>query len=350
MKETDEIFEQMATAVESRTGVLLNRGGDMALRLYAVAAELASLWAQVDWLERQSFPQTAIADYLDRHAQTRGLTRGGSVCSTGTIRFEIDETRAVDMAIAVGTVCLNSAGTEFLTTEAGAITAGGTYCTVSAKAREGGAAGNVPAGSICYMSPAPIGIVRCYNPTAFSGGTDEETDDSLRSRILQSYASLPNGSNTAFYEQAALEMDCVAAACVVPCKRGTGTVDIIISGDEGMPPSELITELERKLDESREICVDVAVLAPTAVAVDVSAAIDVTDGFDAAVVVSAVTNEVRKLFNGYMLGADVLRAQLGSVIYNVPGVKNYVITKPVADIDIAYNELPVAGTITVTRR
>lgn len=350
MKDTDEIFEEMAAGLESRTGVLLNRGGDMALRLYAVAAEIASLWVQMDWLERQSFPQTAISDFLDRHAETRGLTRGGSVCAVGTIRFEIDETRSSAMTVNAGTVCLNSAGTEFITTDAGTIAAGGTFCIVSARAREGGAAGNVPAGSVCYMSPAPVGIVRCYNPEAFSGGADEETDDSLRARVLQSYASLPNGSNTAFYEKAALETDGVAAVSIVPCNRGTGTVDIIISSNEGMPSAALLAELEKKLDENREICVDVSVLAPTAKSVDVTVGIDVADGYDSAAVISAASDAVIKLFSGAMLGTDVLRAQIGSVIYGVPGVRNYAITKPAADVDMAYNELPIAGSISITRR
>lgn len=350
MKDTEVIFEEMIEGLESRTGVSVNRSGDMALRLYAVAAELASLWVQSEWLKKQSFPQTAIGDYLDMHAQTRGLKRGKAVSATGLIRFEIDEARDSELTVEEGTVCLNSSGIEFLTTETGAIAVGKTYCLVAAEARQGGCFGNVSAGSICYMSLAPVGIVRCYNPEAFFGGTEEETDEFLRARVMASYASLPNGSNIAFYEQEALNTDGVASARVLPCRRGVGTVDIIISGPDGIPPEDLLSRLRTSLKKQREICVDVNVMPPTAVSVDVSAEIDVTAGYDADEVVRAVSDSIRALFDGKLLGKAVLLAKLGSVIYGVQGVENYVINTPAMDVAINYDDLPVLGTITVTRR
>lgn len=41
------------------------------MRLYAVAAQVQALYVQMDWVQRQSFPQTARGVYLDYHAQTR---------------------------------------------------------------------------------------------------------------------------------------------------------------------------------------------------------------------------------------------------------------------------------------
>lgn len=350
MKDTNVIFEEMVEELEGRTGIRVNRGGDMALRLYAVAAELASLWVQSEWLKKQSFPQTAIGECLDMHAQTRGLERGKPVCATGLIRFEIDEVRNSELVIEAGTVCLNPAGVEFLTTENGIIAKGDKHCLAAAEARIGGSFGNVPAGSIRYMSLAPVGVVRCCNPAAFSGGAEEETDESLRARVMASYASLPNGSNIAFYEQEALNTDGVAAVRVLPCKRGNGTVDIIIAGPYGLPSQNLISSLRARLEKQREICVDISVLPPTTVSVAVSVDIDVLPGFDAEKVVCAVSDSIRSLFDGKMLGKDILLAKLGSVIYGVEGVENYAVKTPAADILISYNELPVLGSVDVKRR
>ncbi|NCC67987.1 MAG: baseplate J/gp47 family protein [Clostridia bacterium] len=349
MKDTDEIFEEMALELEQRSGIKVNRGGDMALRLYVVASELVTLWAQADWLKNQGFPQTATGEFLDMHAQMRGLERTEAVCAEGNIRFVVNSA-TTDIAVAKGTVCMNAAGTEFLTTEQGLIPAGSTYCDVAAAAREGGSFGNVPAESVCYMSLAPVGVVRCYNPMAFSGGADEETDDNLRARIFASYASLPNGSNSAYYEQAALDTDGVAAVAVRPCERGLGTVDIIISGADGLPSQSLIDTLQDKLDEQREICVDIDVLSPTAVTVNISVQVEIADGFDKDDTLAAVEDAIGALFDGKLLGKNVLLAKLGSVIFAVEGVENYVITLPTADVAVSATQLPVAGTVTVTRR
>lgn len=350
MKDCNEIFEEMIEELERRTGIHVDRGGDMALRLYAVAAELSSLWIQSEWLKKQSFPQTAIGDYLDMHAQTRGLERANAVRATGQICFEIDEVRDQELTVGAGTVCMNSVGVEFITTEDAVIHAGNTYCLVASEAREGGSFGNVPAYSILYMSLAPVGIVRCYNPEAFSGGTERETDEALRTRVMASYANLPNGSNIAFYEQEALNTEGVTAACVLPRKRGLGTVDIIVSGPKGIPSDNLISRLTENLQKQREICVDIDVLPPTTVSLEVSVEIDVTPGYDEAKVIRAVSDSIEALFDGKMLGKDVLLAKLGSVIYDVDGVENYAIQTPKEDILIEYDELPVLDAITVKRR
>lgn len=346
----EEIYQNMKTGIENSTGVKVNSGGDMALRLYAVAAELASLWTQTEWIKRQSFPATAAGEFLDNHAAVRSLSRRSAVRATGYIRFEISEAREEAVPVSKGTVCLNSAGLEFLTDEDAEIAPGETFCLAAATARDAGSFGNVPADSICQMALAPVGISKCYNPKAFAGGMDKEGDESLRNRVLASYERLPNGSNAAFYEAEALDTDGVAAVKVLAKNRGVGTVDLVIASSNGAPSQALIAELEEKLEKEREICVDVKVLAPTPVSVDVTAAIDVEPGYSLYEVSEKVGAEIEKLFDGKHLGKDVLLAKLGMVIFSVEGVANYAISSPISDVAIKDDELPVAGTITVTGR
>ena len=147
MKETSEIYGQMKDELERNTGVSLASGGDMALRLYAVATELESLWAQVEWTKNQCFPQTATGELLDLHAKARALERTSSVSATGVIRFETDEARSENISVPLGTVCLNAGGLEFATTEVAAIKAGELFCLAPAVCKTAGRAGNVPAQS-----------------------------------------------------------------------------------------------------------------------------------------------------------------------------------------------------------
>lgn len=350
MKETSEIYAEMKEELERKTGVSLNSGGDMALRLNAVAAELSTLWAQVEWTKNQCFPQTASGELLDLHAKARELERTSSISATGSIRFETDTARNENISVAAGTVCLNAGGLEFVTKAEAVIKSGELYCLAPAVCRSCGKAGNVPAQSVVFMALAPVGVIRCFNPEAFSGGADAETDEQLRARILASFASLPNGSNKAFYEAETLNTDGVAAVSVLPRNRGLGTVDIIVSSTSGVPSEALLTSVKNKFAKQREICVDVAVSAPVTVTVPVTVAISVDDGYVYDTVAANVVSVLGQYFNGTLLGKDVLLARLGNVVFGVEGVSNYSISLPTADITIADNQLPIAGTISLTRR
>ena len=77
MKTVDEIFEEMLACFGEKTGVELEAGCDLAVRLYAAAAQVYALYVQADWVARQAFPQTAEGEYLDLHAQLRSLERPG---------------------------------------------------------------------------------------------------------------------------------------------------------------------------------------------------------------------------------------------------------------------------------
>ena len=72
MKTVDEIFGEMLVCFGERTGMEVDQGCDLAVRLYAAAAQIYALYLQADWVARQAFPQTAEGDYLDLHAQRSG--------------------------------------------------------------------------------------------------------------------------------------------------------------------------------------------------------------------------------------------------------------------------------------
>lgn len=348
MKTSDELFAQMKTTWESATGLVLRDGGDMALRLRAFAQQLEALWVQADFTAAQSFPQTASGAYLDYHAQVRGLTRTAAVKAVGSVRFTIGAALGYNMTIPAGVQCMTAGETVFVTTAPTTIAAGALYGDAAAEAAEAGAGGNVPAGSIVLMPAPPTGVTACTNPAAFTGGAAGESDDALRARVIASYKTLPNGANAAYYETRALAVDGVAAVKVLPKNRGVGTVDVVVASQTGSPSAALVAAVQSALDAEREICVDIAVSAPTAVTVNVAAAVKPESGKTFAQVKSAVESAVSALFTGRLLGLPVLRAALTSVIYSVPGVSNCVLTAPAADVAASATGLPVLGTVTIT--
>ena len=202
-------------------------------------------------------------------------------------------------------------------------------------------------GAVVSMAVAPVGIQSCSNPSPFLGGSDGESDQELRARVMDTFQRLPNGANAAFYEQGALSFDEVAAASVLPRNRGVGTVDVVVAAGSGQPDEELLEKLEDYFQTRREIAVDVQVLAPEEVGVTLSVQVKAKDGWDGSEVRTGVKNALQSWFSGERLAQDVLLAQLGSLIYGCEGVANYKIVSPAADVAIGADQLPVLSSISV---
>ena len=349
MRSIDEIYGEMTAIFEQKTGVALAGDGDMAVRLYAVAAQIYALYVQADWVNRQCFPQSAEGEYLDRHAQLRGLERRAAVAAEGSIRFETDSATQADLTIPAGTVCMTAGLIRFETTREVTLRAGQTQVDAPAAALEPGAAGNVAAGTIRAMAVAPVGVSRCTNPEGFSGGLDAEDDETLRTRVLETFQRMPNGANAAYYEQSAMSFPQVAAAAVVSRPRGVGSVDVVVATAAGVPDEELLEELQAYFEERREIAVDVLVRAPETENVNVTVQIQTAANRDGETVRQNVEGAIRGWFNGQRLGQNILRAKLGQLIYEVDGVENYALTAPAADVTVEHDVLPRLNSLSVTR-
>lgn len=347
MKTVDEIYREMMEIFTEHTGLEAGTGGDLAVRFYAVAAQIHALYLQAAWTERQCFPQTASGEFLDFHAELRGIERKKASNATGTIRFSIPTALQKDLVIPVGTVCMTAGLVRFVTTRKSFLTAGEVYVDVPAQAAETGLSGNVAANTVLTMAEAPVGVALCANPEAFAGGADEETDEELRSRVLATYRRLANGANAAYYEQQALSFDDVSAAAVLPRARGIGTVDVIVASQGGVPEQELLDEVQAFFDKAREISVDVQVRAPKIVQVNVSASIKIAPSYEPERVKIAVREAIAGCFNGEQMGKSVLLARLGAAVFGVPGVENYGFSEPAADVTVDADVLPVLGTLSV---
>ena len=347
MRSIEEIDESLAGRFGEKSGTALIEGGDMSLRLWALAGEIFTLEVQADFVARQSFPQTATGEYLDKHAEVRALSRAGAERSFGTLRFYLDQERDVDIDVPEGVVCMNAAEAQFVTTHSGTIAAGTTWCDVRAEASEAGSGGNVPAGSVRYCALTPAGVAGVTNLAAFTGGRDPESDDSLRQRVLSSYQSLPNGANRAYYESKVLENSAAVAVAVLPKERGTGTVDVYFATGTGVPDEEEIAKVQQLLDSEREICVNIEVKAPETVDVSVAARLTVSQGYTFAGVKERAEKALAECFGGTMRGRNVYRARLAAALMAVDGVENCTLVSPEEDVTVTAAQLPVLVSLRV---
>lgn len=347
MKTMEEIYREMVEIFAQRTGLDVGADGDLAVRFYAVAAQIHGLYMQAAWTEKQCFPQTAGGEYLDHHAALRGLERKKAARAEGSLRFSVKEAAQDAITIPAGTVCMTAGLVRFETLEEGRLEAGALAVEVPAAAVETGSAGNAAAGTVVQMAVAPVGIAACTNPEAFAGGSDDESDEELRTRVMETYRRLSNGANAAFYKKKAMSFDEVVSAVVLPRARGVGTVDVVITSREGVPDEELLEQVRSCFDEVREIAVDVTVLKPETQTVDVSVSVKAAENYDSQTVLEQAAQALSGYFDGTRLGKDVLRAELGAAVYAVEGVENYVLSAPAADTAIGETVLPVLGTLSV---
>lgn len=348
MKTMAEIYTEMLELFETETGFTMASESDLAVRLYAAAAQLESLYVYADWCRRQCFPQTAEGTYLEYHGALRGLERKEGVCATGKLRFSMTAAREEDVTVSAGVVCMTAGLVRFQLTEDVTIPAGDTWADGAAQAQETGEGGNVAAGTVTFMTQAPVGIAAVTNPIAFSGGSEEEDDETFRERILDSFIRLPNGANAAFYENRVLAMEGVGAVQVIPRVYGIGTVGVVVATDSGESDEDLIAAVQADLEEVREIAVDVTVLAPTEQTVDLAVTLWPAENSDYDTAASAVELAIRNHFTGKQLGRSVYLAELGSLIYETGLVENYRITEPADDLTMTVYDLPRLGTLTLT--
>ena len=111
---------------------------------------------RLDYLEDQAFPLTATGDFLDRHAQSYGLTRNAATAAQGEITGTGGTATTV---IPAGTLLQNNDGVQYQTTAAATVDASGNV-TFEVQAIEAGLDSNMVGGTSVFFLTA-IGFRRC---------------------------------------------------------------------------------------------------------------------------------------------------------------------------------------------
>jgi uncharacterized phage protein gp47/JayE len=321
--------------------------GDFAIRANATGAAIEGLYQHQQWVVRQMLPDTADSDYLERWCRLYGLTRKPAAMATGTIIFN----GTVGSVIPIGTESKTSSGVNFATTAAGTIGAGGTT-TVAAQAVLAGSASNQTGGSALTLTAAPSGIQSQATIAIMTGGIDVENDASLLNRLLARIRLPPCGGAAHDYLAWASEVGGVDGAWVYPLRRGMGTVDMIITTAEGLPSADLISAVQAHIDSVRPVTADARVYGPTPVPVAITGTLAVAPGYVLGQVVASIRTVLAKYFASLAPGETVYFSRLAAVISAVPGVVDFILSAPAANVatrvDATHLEIATLGLVTFT--
>ncbi|MBE6932492.1 MAG: baseplate J/gp47 family protein [Ruminococcaceae bacterium] len=348
MKTTKELYEAMLEGIKARSGFAADDSCDLAVRLYAAAAQLESLYAYADWSRRQCFPHTADGEYLDLHAEIHGLSRDAATHAVGTLTLGLAQTLGFALSIPAGTLFCVPNGVSFRLTEDCRISAGSRSGEAKAECTEAGIQGNVAAGEITGMVEAPTYISFVVNSAAFAGGREAETDEHLRQRVLRACRAMPNGANSDYYEAVALAQEGITSAAAIPAYLGEGTVALCISGDYGSPNDSHLDAVRKALKERTELGVLLQLMKPIMQAVDVTLKVWPVDGVSTAEAIEAARSAIEACFERPMLRQGFYRSQAGSLIYNTGLVKNYEFIQPENDRLPGQATLYTLGSLQIT--
>ena len=325
MEAYEEIYQRMKDKYIAERGAEFDEASDIAIRLRVLAGELYSMQTSFAWLQRQLSPATAEGRFLDYFAEQRGLTRFAATKARGSVVFRVNEVKDVPVVIPRGTAVAaeGDAPVTVYTTEDSVLPVDTFSVEVPAEAESAGYRGNVDAGTACYPINVPSEIDRVYNPAAFQGGADEESDTSLRERVRDSYAVRPNGMNAAYYIALATSVDGITKAGVVPKLRGAGTVNVYVCGTDDNVSIEKLAEVQLVINEARELNVDVLVAQATNTLYDMDVVVRARAGFEENEVIEKCTDAFEHYISGLPVGGKVYLSQLGKYLMDTGCIENY---------------------------
>jgi uncharacterized phage protein gp47/JayE len=328
-----------------RADTLLRRSKMWVLsRVYAAIYHV--LYGLLEWLSLQILPSTSTdLDYLRAFAATYGIFPKPATRATGTVTFY----GANDTLIPTGSTFVRDDGVTYATVEDGTIVAG--TAIVEAQADEVGSAGNMGSGTILSLSSPIAGIDTPVEWTSsFDDGTDDETLEELRTRLLATIARVPHGGAIGDYETWALEYPGVYRALAIAAARGAGTVDLYFlhTGGTGIgiPTSGQITDLTTYMNGPgrRPVTVDLEVKAPVEVAVAFTFGAlepdtgDVRDGIEAV---------LEDLFASVALvRTELYPSDFYAALALVESLTGFDLDVPAASVTCDPGEVLVLGTIT----
>ncbi len=210
------------------------------------------------WVSRQRLPDTAEDEELARFA-IFGPKPTGSAAATGTATATGIDGSPID----AGTV-LQTLDLVLYVTQADAEISG-TVATLTLRAAEPGAAGNLDAGTALQFVSPVSGVNSGAAVVTMGGGLDSETNDSYRGRLLDHLRSPPQGGTADDWAQWAREVAGVTRAWPFIDWTSVGDIGVLFlfdDRDEPIPTADDLATMQAYLDRKRPLMTPVYAVAP----------------------------------------------------------------------------------------
>lgn len=206
----EEMLDQVDPDIDTREGSMVQTA------IGPGAWYLEGLYLTLAQMQDNAYSQTAVGQYLDYIAESRGIVRKAATPAVRQGTF--------DAVIPSGSVFKTINGSSSVNFTSGELisSSGGTY-VYKLTCQEAGIIGNSYSGPILPVT-AINGLNEASIGTIITVGTEEETDDALRTRYNASFEIATFGGNISSYRNTILAIPGVGAVQVYPVYDGGGTV------------------------------------------------------------------------------------------------------------------------------
>lgn len=331
-KSTDEIHTQM---LDSMPGDIDKSQGQHPYNYTRPTAMIASELCQQTLPEiiKLIFPMYAYGEWLDYHAQMRGISRRPATASSGTLQLTVTKNTNIPAGSQFSTASVDGQPSVVFETMQGKFNLPEGEAEVPVKCMQTGTVGNVIAGTVIFKLSQLSGVTAVTNPEAITGGTEEEDDDSLRARIisLDQSQSVSYVGSVADYKRWSLEVPGVGGVTVIPAQDDSGLVTLVITDSNGDPANEEICQnvydyIMSPADPELRLTapnVKLSVIPPTITELSISATVEVGTGSSLEAIKSTFIQEVQVYLDTARSDGEVRYTQIGKILAGVPGVYDY---------------------------
>ena len=275
------------------------------------------------------WPMTSYDEYLDYHAEVRGIYRKEAQYATGEITITGTPGTVIPMGYMFSTESKNGvASKDYVTTEECVIGEEGTV-TVPAKATTAGIIGNTAAHTIVVNTSSFDDITGITNNEPFKDGIEEEDDESLYERIKE-YNQIQGDrgtGNPSDYKRWAESVPGTGTAKVIRPTDTSGIVTIILTDGNGDPASEdLCTDVYNYImspaDENSRLApcgAFLKVMPPQTQMITITGILELTSG-DIESVTSTFVDRFKVYLEEAISHGEVLYHRVCNILGDIEGV------------------------------
>ena len=336
--DTQEILTKLIADFEAATGETLAASDSRTLFLNGFAYVLSQIKNDINITGRNNLVKYAYGEYLDDIADLFGITRKTETLKATTfIKFSLQNAIGNETLIPKGTRVTPDGVLLFATDEDAVIASGAVDVVVPATALERGAEYNgFKNGQVNKLVDGVANIATVTNISETTGGTDYETDDLFRERILQAPFSYSTAGSENAYKNIALSAS-EDIADIQVYSSAAGTVNIAVVKTNGVIPTtedEVIIAVQNACDaKTVRPLTDYVVVSPAEAVnttVDIEYWISVDDTNDINNIKDAVIVAIAeyKKWQTTAIGRDINPDKLRKLLLNA-GVAKVTVKSPV---------------------
>lgn len=353
----DDVFQEMQTVLPS--DIDLSQGGhafNLTMPTALVVAELCQF--VLPGVIQLIFPEFSYGEFLDFHAATRGMTRRPATAAVGEITITGNNGTIIPAGSVFSTASINEyPSVDYATTESVVISNGSV--TVTVQCTQTGVIGNTGVNTIIIPASRITGITSVTNEDEITGGTAEESDESLIARIKEYDQSQGNSfvGNASDYRRWAKSVAGVGNVSVIPAQDDSGLVTIVLTDANGDPANEAlcqdvynyIMQPDDPYSRLAPINALLEVQPPETFDVCVQATIELVAGNTLEAITEAYLTQVAAYLIEAITDAEVKWTKMAAILSAIDGVNDFsdfvIGTSPsnlgTSNIPIGSTELPV---------